>query len=1060
MIRLGLLIVPSLAAAVELPRRLASTGRAVTGLYPMRLRDLARALAEPVLLGRGRHAWDHGHAALLAARLIDETPELPLPPGIARAPVAAALARTLAALRAAGLPADALDGLAARAEPDDRARLVGLSALWRRFARAVEAHADPACLLREARARVGDAPWLEGAEALVADDLELAPLERELLAALARRIPVRRLTRTRPAALRTGSYAAWAEGRGIGEVSWGETVLAPLAPPPPAAGIRRLRESLFDPPPGASAADASVQLLTAPGEAAEARAIVRRLLRAAGEGVPLEEMGIVLPRPDAYAELFTDLLSHAGIPHRLHPSLPLRCGRAARSLLLLFRCRGLARAAVMEFLTFTPAPWDSLLGEGAVPRTAMWDALSREAGVVSGLDRWRIGLGALAAEDRAGAATEKEPERAERRLRRAGEAETLLGLVERLAAALDRLQGEASWPQWRDALRAVYAEWVDGRGTHGPRLEHQAVGDVLSDLGGLGTLSGRAAWAEVETVLEARFEDERLPLEPLASGGVHVGAMDAMAGVAFQWLAIPGLVEGGFPGVLRPDPFLLDAERKALAEPAPTPPPKAGKAAQLSLFSPEPASTERPLPTTQDRLREARRGFHRAVSQATGHLILSYPRADPRSGRERLPSLFFVAAAAALHGQPLSAIELAAVVHEDEPGALSLDDAVDRGERDRLRVRAGAEAAVAAGNTFFRQSRRAARGRWRRQLGPWDGLVAFAPEDTPDLLDSGIDAAAVALVRQRLDPVADGWPVSASKLATYARCGFLYLLQHVLRLQPADEPEERKRMDPMERGSLFHEVAERFLRERRDAGELPLTDTPETRRRLREITDECLDALVARSPPRFALLWLNERVRFQQTVLSWFLREARARRDSVPAHFEVSFGPARERAEGEPHSEEPVAVDLGDGRVLKVSGKIDRIDRSPDGLVLRDYKTGRLKDQGGVFRGGQQLQIPFYILAAQRLWPDQPVVKAFLDYVDGGKVVDFDPAIARGDDFRAVLRSLIDGIAGGVFVQEPASCTWCDFTQACGPSGLLEARRRFKVGDRRLQQYLRLRDLP
>ena len=45
------LLTPSLAAAVELPRRLASTGRALAGVYAMKPLDLARALAEPVLLG-------------------------------------------------------------------------------------------------------------------------------------------------------------------------------------------------------------------------------------------------------------------------------------------------------------------------------------------------------------------------------------------------------------------------------------------------------------------------------------------------------------------------------------------------------------------------------------------------------------------------------------------------------------------------------------------------------------------------------------------------------------------------------------------------------------------------------------------------------------------------------------------------------------------------------------------------------------------------------------------------------------------------------------------------
>src|SRR5438309_12058693 len=51
-IRPLVLLVPSMAAAVELPRRLAAAG-AVAGLYPLKLLDLARAIAEPALLGQG-----------------------------------------------------------------------------------------------------------------------------------------------------------------------------------------------------------------------------------------------------------------------------------------------------------------------------------------------------------------------------------------------------------------------------------------------------------------------------------------------------------------------------------------------------------------------------------------------------------------------------------------------------------------------------------------------------------------------------------------------------------------------------------------------------------------------------------------------------------------------------------------------------------------------------------------------------------------------------------------------------------------------------------------------
>ena len=562
-----------------------------------------------------------------------------------------------------------------------------------------------------------------------------------------------------------------------------------------------------------------------------------------------------------------------------------------------------------------------------------------------------------------------------------------------------------------------------------------------------------------------------------------MGALDAMAGLPFRVVAIPGLVEGGYPGVFRPDPFLLDSEREALRNPeggpspapegslvAPAVPPARNSAssrrpAQLDLFgdssivpvtSPSlavppvpaaPAPAAALLPTSQDRLLEARRLFHRAVSQASERLILSYPRADARSGRERLPSLFFAAAAATLAGRAVAGAELDRMLVEDDPLELPLEDAVDAGERDRLRVlRDDAAAdAIAAGSAFFKQSRLASLARWSGKLTRYDGLVAD---------ESGALAA-------RLDPLQARHAVSASKLALYARCGFQYLLQYVLRLQPAPEPEERRRIEPLERGNLFHEVAERYLRERRDKGELPVQDSEAARERLAEMAEQALQGLVAGNPPRFTLLWEREKRRFHDTMRVWLASEAGAASRTTPAHFELSFGLGVSRDASEPHDPEPLAIDLGDGRVLQVSGRIDRIDRRAEGgLVLRDYKTGRApRDDGGVFRGGKQLQIPFYVLAAAKLFPGESVESGFLDYVDGGRQVAFRPEHVTGPKFKALLRELVDLIAKGVFVQEPTACDFCDFKVVCGPKGLLQRRQLYKQRDPALLAYLRLRDI-
>ena len=132
-----ILLAPSMAAAIELPRRLASTGRALAlhrfpepgrDHYRSGVRDLARAVAEPTLLGRGLRSWDGGHDARLAARLMaeDEGGGFRLPADVPRGPVAAALGRTLAELRQEAVAPERLEAVAAAAagSPEDGARLI------------------------------------------------------------------------------------------------------------------------------------------------------------------------------------------------------------------------------------------------------------------------------------------------------------------------------------------------------------------------------------------------------------------------------------------------------------------------------------------------------------------------------------------------------------------------------------------------------------------------------------------------------------------------------------------------------------------------------------------------------------------------------------------------------------------------------------------------------------------------------------------------------------------------------------------------------------------------
>lgn len=1037
-----LLLVPSVSAGQILIRRLARERRALAAVAALRPRDLAEKMAATLCHAAGLQVWGSGHGALLAAKLLAAHPEL-LKPGLPDAPVARVLARTLDDLRSAGIRPPALKRLAEKsASPDDRSRLLAVAAIYTRYNSELDAKFfDESRLFSEAES--AEAPFLSGTTILFSPDLEPRPDEFRFLQSLAIRFGAQRIEGG--GFKGPGSFEELSNEARIPRVAWSETVFAPVVGRPHPT-LSQLTDDLFETPaaragdgPAAGSPDSPVSFVTAPGDAGEVRSIARLLLKAARNGLPFDDMAVVIPQADVYSPIVVDLFSRARIPFKLHPSLPLGTGRIARSFLLLLGSRDFDRQALLEFLTFAPVPLAEKSGDPDPPHPSVFDQITRELKVVSGLDRFRTGLDHFIKEE-ARVAAALSDNRQTARGRRVQAARALRAVVERLHESLAFTTEKLSLDLWSTRLLALCRDWI--RPTNDlEETEYQLVCETLEEIGSLAAVSTAVPFDRVLSVVEAQFDRKRRPLEERSRVGVHVGSPEALAGGRFRFVAVLGLVEGRYPGVFRPDPFLLDPEREALsAEAAVVRLPK--PVAQLSLFGddpPGPYPIDGPLlPTTKTRVATVRRMFARTLAQAEERLVLSYPRADEQTGREKLPSLFLMAALQAERGKAVTAEDLHKVVTEDRDGHADMDLCIDLGERDtELVARHGLQALTWLESTrpFLRAAHELSRGRAARRLSPFDGLIGIEGEDS----------------HPRLDPIKSGQAISASRIAAFGECGFRYFLRYVLRLEPAIEPEERRKLDPLEKGTLFHEVAELFLRERRDQGLLPIRNTDEERARLLALGDERLEAWVEGSPPRLILLWRAEKKVFLQLLTEWLAREAEnyRTRKTTPAHFEVSFGmPYRRSNTHEPHRDAPVEIPLDDGRVLKISGQIDRIDRidaaEGGGLVLRDYKTGKAPtdNDASLFKGGRQLQIPFYILAAQEIFPGEKVVEAFLDYVNAGRQVAFNPTKATSATFKALLLRIADLMGHGVFMQEPSACTFCDFTAVCGPTAVLDSRKR------------------
>jgi ATP-dependent helicase/nuclease subunit B len=291
-----------------------------------------------------------------------------------------------------------------------------------------------------------------------------------------------------------------------------------------------------------------------------------------------------------------------------------------------------------------------------------------------------------------------------------------------------------------------------------------------------------------------------------------------------------------------------------------------------------------------------------------------------------------------------------------------------------------------------------------------------------------------------LDPRTSGRPVAATTLEDFARCPFRYFLQRALGLDPIEtaEPDQDRWLEPWQRGQMLHDLYAAILREVRAGG--GRLDLDAHGRRLAALAEARLMETARLMPPPSDYVFQRERQALLADCQLFLDLEARERR--TPVGFEVSFGSGP--AEGEPLAQaDPVTIDLGRGLLFRLRGRIDRVDRLPDGTYeVTDYKTGGYwpTDFAGTFQGGRLLQHALYALAATELLrPGDPRARVsrscyYLPTARGqGERVVCPPA--GRDQIAAVLGQLFDIAATGAFLHAPdkSDCKWCEFGPACGP---------------------------
>ena len=208
---------------------------------------------------------------------------------------------------------------------------------------------------------------------------------------------------------------------------------------------------------------------------------------------------------------------------------------------------------------------------------------------------------------------------------------------------------------------------------------------------------------------------------------------------------------------------------------------------------------------------------------------------------------------------------------------------------------------------------------------------------------------------------------TATRLETACFCPRKYALSVQMGIEP-EKPEALEQFGQVwlgaaDRGNLVHNVLDRYF-----SATAPRLDAPDTAL-LDRLLEEQIRLFRQAIPVPSNLTDLTPEI----DTVRGILHEAAEMHAGDPGRktigTEVSFGMDR-----------PVLLTFGD-HAIRLSGRIDRVDRVGDEFEIIDYKTGRPYS----FRRDikSKLQYYLYTMAWEKLHPDQPVSRASYYLLDG-----------------------------------------------------------------------------
>ena len=799
----------------------------------------------------------------------------------------------------------------------------------------------------------------------------------------------------------------------------------------------RLSSALGEPESSAeSANNDKTHLLIAPDPHQEIRWVIRRIANRARDGTPFSRIAVLYRKLD-YGKIIAEEMELAGIPIAGPGRTTLAETAVGRTLTGLMELADgdLRRGQVTSWLTGCPVrspiravPYSDAGSIRLNP--SRWDRLSKEVGIVRGIEQWRDRLQKYAVRHEESISDPSVAEEmSEGRLRgirdQAESARELLAFIDRLHDDLQPPGEGVSWADFSAWARKLVDDYVS-RGASTPEHELDAlerVQDILSELTAASTVATEPTF---QVFREDLYEALQAPAGRLGEmgRGVFVAPFRVAAGMRFDAVYLVGMIEGAVPPAMGDDPLIPESAKHRAG----------GSSAGFEV--------------QEDKRARERLDYLYALGSARDR-TLSVSLADPSAGREQHASRWLLEQAMVLNGTRVTASELQrmgnsgwlTVVPSAESALLDGDvtdasDVLDYDLRHLVRWKRADQPVsfhpFATGTTLGR-ALELGRARNSRDFTEWDGNGSSVAHDSR--------YASYTLNRA----------LSPTRIERWAACPFSYFLGNVLRIGSIETPEDVFSISALERGKLVHDILDAFMRGVAESGEMPEPHelwSARHRTALMRVARERFAKAESDGVTGRPVMWELERAQILADLDTFLERDAahRDRFNMTPRAFEVRFG-----LPGSPWQEAVWSLD--DGEQVRFRGVIDRVDTSSDGrtALVIDYKTGSSRPYNGLESDptdrGRRLQLGVYALAAQdSLANVENVSSAYWFVTTRGAfaLAPKEPVDGSSEEVRArlgeVVSGIVSGIRSGVFPAHPGernaflgfeNCGFCEFDSLC-----------------------------